>query len=117
MRLRIYSVNLYRQLQAETGPSVGWHEVGSLRLASSRDHFKYLQRQIGQAKALGMEVEMISPTEALRIFPCHDRRRPLRRFIYPRRWPPRPQWCHPRTGATGQADGDQAAHRHTGNRS
>jgi 4-methylaminobutanoate oxidase (formaldehyde-forming) len=23
MRLRIYSVNLYRQLQAETGPSVG----------------------------------------------------------------------------------------------
>jgi 4-methylaminobutanoate oxidase (formaldehyde-forming) len=70
MRLRIDSINLYRQLQAETGPSVGWHEVGSLRLASSRDHFKYLQRQIGQAKALGMEVEMISPAEALRIFPA-----------------------------------------------
>ncbi|MBE7551730.1 MAG: FAD-dependent oxidoreductase [Anaerolineales bacterium] len=69
MRLRIYSVNLYRQLQAETGPSVGWHEVGSLRLASSSDHFKFLQRQIGQAKALGMDVEMISPAEALKIFP------------------------------------------------
>lgn len=69
MRMRIYSVNLYRQLQAETGPSVGWHEVGSLRLASSPDHFKFLQRQIGQAKALGMAVEMISPAEALRIFP------------------------------------------------
>lgn len=69
MRLRIYSVNLYRQLQAETGPSVGWHEVGSLRLASSPDHFKFLQRQIGQAKALGMDVEMISPAEALKIFP------------------------------------------------
>ncbi|MBI1880780.1 MAG: FAD-dependent oxidoreductase, partial [Chloroflexi bacterium] len=38
-------------------------------LASSRDHFKFLQRQIGQAKALGMEVEMISAAEALRIFP------------------------------------------------
>jgi 4-methylaminobutanoate oxidase (formaldehyde-forming) len=69
MRMRIYSVNLYHQLQAETGPSVGWHEVGSLRLASSPDHFKFLQRQIGQAKALGMEVEMISAAEALRIFP------------------------------------------------
>jgi 4-methylaminobutanoate oxidase (formaldehyde-forming) len=69
MRMRIYSVNLYRQLQAQTGPSVGWHEVGSLRVASSQDHFKFLQRQIGQAKALGMDVEMISATEALRIFP------------------------------------------------
>jgi 4-methylaminobutanoate oxidase (formaldehyde-forming) len=69
MRMRIYSVNLYRQLQAETGPAAGWREVGSLRLASSPDHFKFLQRQIGQAKALGMEVEMISPAEALRIFP------------------------------------------------
>ena len=69
MRMRIYSVNLYRQLQAETGPVVGWHEVGSLRLASSQDHFKFLQRQIGQAKALGMAVEMISSAEALRLFP------------------------------------------------
>jgi 4-methylaminobutanoate oxidase (formaldehyde-forming) len=69
MRMRIYSVNLYRHLQAETGPSVGWHEVGSLRLASSPDHFKFLQRQIGQAKALGMEVEMIPPAEACRLFP------------------------------------------------
>ncbi|MFN8454256.1 MAG: FAD-dependent oxidoreductase [Anaerolineae bacterium] len=69
MRMRIYSVNLYRHLQAEIGPSVGWHEVGSLRVASSPDHFKFLQRQIGQARALGMEVEMISAAEALKIFP------------------------------------------------
>lgn len=69
MRMRLYSVNLYRQLQAEAGERVGWHQVGSLRLASSRDHFKALQRQIGQARALGMDVDMISPAEALGLYP------------------------------------------------
>jgi 4-methylaminobutanoate oxidase (formaldehyde-forming) len=69
MRMRLYSVNLYRQLQAEAGERVGWHQVGSLRLASSRDHFKALQRQIGQARALGMDVDMISPVEALGLYP------------------------------------------------
>ena len=70
MQMRLYSVSLYRQLQAEAGDSVGWHAVGSLRLASSPDHFKHLQRQISTAKALGMDVEMISPGEALRLYPC-----------------------------------------------
>ncbi len=69
MRMRLYSVSLYRQLQAEAGERVGWHQVGSLRLASSPDHFKFLQRQISQAKALGMDVEMISSAEALRLYP------------------------------------------------
>ncbi len=69
MRMRIYSVEHYRQLTAETGGAAGWHEVGSLRVAASKDHFKFLQRQISQAKALGMNVEMISPAQALKIFP------------------------------------------------
>ncbi|MBI3084636.1 MAG: FAD-dependent oxidoreductase [candidate division NC10 bacterium] len=69
MRMRLYSVSLYRQLQAEAGEQAGWNQVGSLRVASSPDHFKSLQRQISQAKALGMDVEMISPTEALRLYP------------------------------------------------
>ncbi len=73
MQMRLYSVSLYRQLQAETGDSVGWHQVGSLRLASSPDHFKHLQRQISTAKALGMDVEMISPAEALRLYPYMSR--------------------------------------------
>ncbi|MGE5848729.1 MAG: GcvT family protein, partial [Candidatus Methylomirabilota bacterium] len=51
------------------GDSVGWHPVGSLRLASSPDHVKHLQRQISTARALGMDVEMISPAEALRLYP------------------------------------------------
>ncbi len=70
MRLRIYSVNLYRQTSgAQTGGGVAWHEVGSIRVASTPDHFQFLQRQVGQARALGMDVDIIGPQEALRIYP------------------------------------------------
>ncbi len=69
MRLQNYSITLYDQLKAEMGDALGWHKVGSLRLASSEDQLKNLKRQLSRAKALGLNVGMISPAEAKRIFP------------------------------------------------
>jgi glycine cleavage system aminomethyltransferase T/glycine/D-amino acid oxidase-like deaminating enzyme len=69
MRMRQYSVNLYRQLSAAEGAALFWREVGSLRVASSPDQFKFLQRQVGMARAIGLDVSMISPAEALQLFP------------------------------------------------
>ncbi|HLB46035.1 MAG TPA: FAD-dependent oxidoreductase [Anaerolineales bacterium] len=69
MRMRKHSISLYRDLQNEAGHPIGWNEVGSLRVASSRDQFKFLQRQVSMAKAIGLNVEIISPAEAIGIFP------------------------------------------------
>ncbi len=69
MRMRKNSIGLYRDLQNEAGQNIGWHEVGSLRVASSPDQFLFLKRQVGLAKAIGLNVEIIGPSEALRIFP------------------------------------------------
>src|SRR5437667_2355557 len=69
MRMRQYSIALYRRLQAEPGSVEHWHEVGSLRVASSRDQLRFLERQVGMAKAIGLDVDTISPAESLRIFP------------------------------------------------
>ena len=69
MRMRQYSIRLYRSLQAEAGAAEHWHEVGSLRVASSRDQWLFLRRQVGTARALGLDVDTISPEEALRLFP------------------------------------------------
>lgn len=66
MRMRKYSIDLYRATDGGTG---NWHEVGSLRVASSPDQFLFLKRQVGMAKAIGLEVEIIAPSEALNIFP------------------------------------------------
>ena len=69
MLLMNYSIGLYNQFKAEVGDALGWHQVGSLRLASSQNQLKALQRNVSRAKALGLNVDIISPAEALNIFP------------------------------------------------
>jgi 4-methylaminobutanoate oxidase (formaldehyde-forming) len=63
------SVELYRRLEAEVGMPTGWHEVGSLRLASNPERMEELRRQAGWAKTFGLPLELISPAEAERRFP------------------------------------------------
>ncbi|TME10276.1 MAG: FAD-binding oxidoreductase, partial [Chloroflexi bacterium] len=68
-RMMMYGTSLYRRLGAETGVDVSWHEVGSLRLASSKERFEELQRQAGWAKTFGLPLELIAPEEAQAKFP------------------------------------------------
>jgi glycine cleavage system aminomethyltransferase T/glycine/D-amino acid oxidase-like deaminating enzyme len=68
-RMMMYGTSLYRRLTAETGVDVSWHEVGSLRLASSKERFEELQRQAGWAKTFGLPLELITPEEAQAKFP------------------------------------------------
>src|SRR6185369_8595987 len=61
--------DLYRRLTTETGVDVSWHEVGSLRLASTKERYEELQRQAGWAKTFGLPLELITPEEAQAKFP------------------------------------------------
>ena len=69
MQIRMYSMRLYNQIKEEVGETAGWNPVGSLRVASSREQMMELQRKVSQAKAIGLEVEIITPAEALQIYP------------------------------------------------
>ena len=64
-----HSVGLYADLKDETGKDPGWHELGGLRLASSKPRLEELQRQAGWAKSFGLPVEIISAAEAQELFP------------------------------------------------
>jgi len=68
-RMMMNSVDLYRSLKDEVGLETGWHEVGSLRLASSRERMEELDRQAGWAKTFGLPLELVSAEEAQRLFP------------------------------------------------
>jgi glycine cleavage system T protein len=68
-RMMMRSVELYRTLGDEVGLATGWHEVGSLRLASSPERMQELARQAGWAKTFGLPLELISAAEAGRLFP------------------------------------------------
>jgi len=62
MQFRKYSIELYSELGL-------FNHVGSLRVASSENQFKELQRSVSRAKAIGMDAGVIAPSEALKIMP------------------------------------------------
>jgi glycine cleavage system T protein len=63
MRFRRYSVELYRELGV-------FETVGSLRIASSPESLKELQRGASRARAIGLDVEIVAPAEALNLMPA-----------------------------------------------
>jgi 4-methylaminobutanoate oxidase (formaldehyde-forming) len=68
-RMMVYSTDLYRRLKDETGQDTGWREVGGLRLASSPERMEDIKRLVGMARSFGMPMELLSPKEALDLFP------------------------------------------------
>jgi glycine cleavage system aminomethyltransferase T/glycine/D-amino acid oxidase-like deaminating enzyme len=68
-KMMMYGADLYRRLRDETGVDPSWHEVGSLRLASSKARLEELQRQVGWARTFGLPLEFISASEARDRFP------------------------------------------------
>ncbi|MFN2488861.1 MAG: FAD-dependent oxidoreductase [Actinomycetota bacterium] len=71
-RMMMYGAELYRSLEDETGVNVGWHEVGSLRLASSKERMEELQRLSGWGKTFGLDLEILSAAEAHDLFPLFE---------------------------------------------
>ncbi|HTG96899.1 MAG TPA: FAD-dependent oxidoreductase, partial [Burkholderiales bacterium] len=67
-RLMQNSVALYRTLERETGQAIDWHEVGSVRLASSPERWSELKRAATTARGFNFEMELISPGDAQKKF-------------------------------------------------
>ena len=64
-----YSVNLYRQLEAETGQQVGFKQVGNLRLAMNRDRMDEYYQYAATARTIGVHTEFLSPAEIGELWP------------------------------------------------
>jgi glycine cleavage system aminomethyltransferase T/glycine/D-amino acid oxidase-like deaminating enzyme len=63
MQFRRYSIELYRELGV-------FETVGSLRIASSNEQLMELQRTASRVRGIGLDVELVSPEEALRLMPA-----------------------------------------------
>lgn len=64
-----YSVALYKTLQEETGQDVGLRQVGNIRLATNEDRMDEYRQYAGVAKAIGVNVEFLTPDEVREIWP------------------------------------------------
>lgn len=69
MQLMNDSVSLFDTLEAETGQNPSWCKVGSMRIASSKDRWDELLKSHSAAQAVGFEMHMLTPKEALEIYP------------------------------------------------
>ena len=68
-RLAKYSQELYGGLEEETGVATGFKRVGSITVALTEARKEEILRQASIARAFGVEVEAISPTEVLEKYP------------------------------------------------
>ncbi|UCI32310.1 GcvT family protein [Mesorhizobium sp. B4-1-4] len=64
-----YSTQLYSELEAETGLATGWKNCGSLSVARTADRMTVLKRTAASARAQGVEIDVISPSEAGDLWP------------------------------------------------
>lgn len=64
-----YSVELYQQLEEETGQATGWRGNGSLRLACTGERMLELKRSVTMAKSYGLNANLMTPREAQNLFP------------------------------------------------
>ncbi|MCH2067351.1 GcvT family protein [Shimia sp.] len=62
-KLAKYSQELYGNLEAETGVATGFKRCGSITVALTDERKEEIFRQAAMARAFGVEVEEISPTE------------------------------------------------------
>ncbi len=68
-RLAQYSLELYRNLEAETGQSTGFMAPGAISLASTEHRWEELRRTAAMARYLGVDATEIGPNEILEKFP------------------------------------------------
>jgi len=71
-RLQHYTMNLYAELEAETGQSCGVFQPGSLYLAQTEEREHQLRLQEAKARRYGMNFHEVSRDEAERLHPLVD---------------------------------------------
>ena len=67
-----YSVDLYNKIEEETGLGTGWKMNGGLRLACNEERWTEVKRQATTAHSFGLDMELLTPKEALDLWPLMD---------------------------------------------
>ncbi|MDX6324448.1 MAG: hypothetical protein QOK15_802 [Nocardioidaceae bacterium] len=66
------SLDLFRDLEAETGLSTGYLETGTLHLAMSEDRWEEMLHQSTLARSSGIRAELLDPEQTVALFPPLD---------------------------------------------
>lgn len=70
--LQNYTINLYKEVEAESGQSVGMHMMGGMSLATTRARFEMLKAEKSRFDVMGMDTRIIGPDEIRALCPIVD---------------------------------------------
>lgn len=68
-QVNMKSIEIYRQLEAETGQSVGWHTTGSIRTADNAGRMAELEYIYSMNRCLGLDVRWVTPEKIAELHP------------------------------------------------
>jgi len=71
-KLQAYTVGLYKELEEISGQSCSLHLTGGVMMADSPERMDFLRMTHARGRCLGMETELITPSEAKAMFPLMD---------------------------------------------
>ena len=69
IKLQRHSTRLYSELAARVGYDINYHITGSVRLAHTDDRVDEFRHVVSQARAQGIEFQMLTPAEIRALYP------------------------------------------------
>jgi dimethylglycine dehydrogenase len=70
--LQTYTINLYKEVEAESGQDVGMHMPGGYSLATTPERWEWLQSEFAVYQTLGIEARLATPDEIVAECPIVD---------------------------------------------
>lgn len=67
-----YGLDVYKNIEKETGQNVSFHECGSFRLAYTNDEHDWLKMTLSLGRALGHPMELVGPERVRELHPFYN---------------------------------------------
>ncbi|MGX9353718.1 FAD-dependent oxidoreductase [Roseobacteraceae bacterium S113] len=65
------SIDTYKNVAQETGQSIGWHEVGGFRIATTDDEVDWMKSIMGVGRLLDLPMDLVGPEEVAEVNPFY----------------------------------------------
>jgi dimethylglycine dehydrogenase len=67
-----YTIDLYPQIERESGQSVGLHMDGGIELAETPERWRWLRSELAWMRTQGIDARIVTPAEAVELVPILD---------------------------------------------
>jgi dimethylglycine dehydrogenase len=71
-RLQAYTINLYREIERQSGQDIGLHFTGGLNVAATRERWDFLRADWARHRVLGLSTELLTPAQVRELCPILD---------------------------------------------